>query len=316
MRSRLELGVIGVRCGEHSTGRGERRLPDAAGIARAVEPLMVLDRGRAVLGEAGGRGKHALGQVGVQPDPLELRRRQLGGLVPHRVGDAEPPEVVQQPGAADMGGCGAAQTHRGGGARRQFGDSAGVAEGERGLDVDEVGDRLQRSVERVRRQRRGQAGLGVDHSPPAGGQVQILEQRRRLSRDEIDQRGVELGAAAFAGDADRPVIARGAVIDLDDVGQRDDPSRQQQVVALGAVRDPLAVPALEGLADRVADVLAQTQAAARACRRRTSGWRACRRRHGDRPPRSAPPSAPARAAGDPRRGGWPCTSAVRSRWRR
>ena len=106
----------------------------------------------------------------------------------------------------------------------------------------------------------GQAGLGVDHSPPAGGQVQILEQHRRLSRDEIGQRGVELGTAALAGNAHRPVITRGAVIDLDHVGQGNDPGRQQQVLALRAVRAPFPVPALEGLADRVADLLAQSQA--------------------------------------------------------
>ena len=74
VRSRLWLGVIRVRCGEHPAGRGERRLPGATGIARAVEPLMVLARGRAVLGQTGGRGKHPLGQVRVQPYHFELRR--------------------------------------------------------------------------------------------------------------------------------------------------------------------------------------------------------------------------------------------------
>jgi hypothetical protein len=50
------------------------------------------------------------------------------------------------------------------------------------------------------------------------------------------------------------------VIDLDHVGQSNDPCRQQQVLALRAVRDPFPVPALEGLADRVADLLAESQA--------------------------------------------------------
>src|SRR5437764_9554103 len=60
---------------------------------------------------------------------------------------------------------------------------------------------------------------------------------RGLGRDEIHQGGVELGAAAFPGDGDRPAITGGALMDLDDIGEGDDPGRKQQPLALRAVRD-------------------------------------------------------------------------------
>ena len=44
--------------------------------------------------------EHALGQVRVEADALPLAGSERAGLVPDRVRDAEPPEVVDEPGAA------------------------------------------------------------------------------------------------------------------------------------------------------------------------------------------------------------------------
>ena len=62
---------------------------------------MVLDGDRPERGEGGREGQHPLGQVGMQADPLELGRGERASLVPDRVRDAEPPEVVDEPGPAN-----------------------------------------------------------------------------------------------------------------------------------------------------------------------------------------------------------------------
>ena len=103
--------------------------------------------------------QHPLGQVGLHPHPLPLAGAERPALVPDRVRDTEPPEVVHQPGPPQRSvivvgsrpSCAARRC-------RELGDGrASVAERVRRLEVDEVGDRAQRRVELARRRARRRA---------------------------------------------------------------------------------------------------------------------------------------------------------------
>ena len=77
--------------------RRPRRAVNAnARVARAVQPLMVPGGDLAAAAERAHPGQHAVRQVGVQADPFGLGFRQRAWLVPDRVGDAQPAEVMDE----------------------------------------------------------------------------------------------------------------------------------------------------------------------------------------------------------------------------
>ena len=66
---------------------------------------MVCGRDRGQHGKSRRAAKHLLGQHRVKLDAIELRPREGPGLVPDRVRDAEPPEVVNETCRADCVEC-------------------------------------------------------------------------------------------------------------------------------------------------------------------------------------------------------------------
>ena len=183
---------------------------------------------------------------------LPLAGAERPALVPDRVRDPEPAEVVDEARPAQ-------RTHRrppaaasrapacGG----EIGDRAGVAEGVRRLEVDEGRDRQERRVEalarrarpraparprsprptsRPRRGRRGSCRPPRTGGPPARGRTAA---RARLR------------ASAFAaGDAPD------AVRDLDELGELRDPRRDRDLLALELARPAAPVPLLVRPAER------------------------------------------------------------------
>jgi len=93
-----------VRDGHDPAGEGDVRLPQRAGIARAVPALVVGQRD--LLGEPQERGAAAGEDLGadrrVRLDRLELVRGQPAGLEQDGVGDPDLADVVQRRGALDQ----------------------------------------------------------------------------------------------------------------------------------------------------------------------------------------------------------------------
>ena len=117
----------------------------------------------------------------MEPDAFDLGRRQRAGLVPDRVRDAQPTQVVQQRRPPHMGDLARRprQRRRGGGGG-EVGDGAGVPDGVRRLQIREITDGLQRGVELRPGQRRARGRLGADDRLPRRGLIKISEQWRRL----------------------------------------------------------------------------------------------------------------------------------------
>ena len=135
-----------------------------------------------------------------------------------------------------------------------------MPDGVRRLHVGEVGDRLQRGVELGTGQPYAQGWLRPDDGVPAADLVQAGEQRRRLAGEDVHDPRVELRPAPLPGHRDRGVRPAGPVKDLDHVGQGDQPGGHQDFLPFRPLRHALAVPALEGLLDAVANPLGQAQA--------------------------------------------------------
>jgi hypothetical protein len=106
-----------------------------------------------------------------------------------------------------------------------------------------------------------EARLRVDHLAPARRRVETFEQLRGVIAESAREVGVELTAAALLRHGSRAGDPSPVVVDLDDVREGDDPSRQRDVGSLDPVRDALAVPALIGLPQRVAHGGRQTDPA-------------------------------------------------------
>ena len=75
----------------------------------------------------GERREHALGVVGVQPDPLPLVRRQRPRLLPDAGGDGDPPEVVDERGPPQRRGVARRRSRTAGRPLRQLRHPGGVA---------------------------------------------------------------------------------------------------------------------------------------------------------------------------------------------
>ena len=97
--ARLAHRLVGVGGGEDPRRARDRRAGEPARIAGAVEPLAVGDRDRGERRERVGLVEHPFGQVRVDAHALPLAGAERAGLVPDRVGDAEPAEVVDEPRA-------------------------------------------------------------------------------------------------------------------------------------------------------------------------------------------------------------------------
>jgi hypothetical protein len=157
----------------------------------------MLDRDRSEGREGSGLPEHALGEVRVETDALPLAGAERSLLVPDRIRDAQPAEIVEIAGAPHgRRELGQPVLHRP--ARGELGDRLRVAEQVRRLQVDEVRDGEQRSVQPVAVQREGESRLGLDDRVPGDDRVEVREELLRLGVDEVAQRRIELPAAPLA----------------------------------------------------------------------------------------------------------------------
>src|SRR5581483_12087971 len=113
-------------------------------------------------------------------------------FVPDRVRDAESAEPVDEPGAVQhlylpvwqvqalARGCG------------EVGDTDGVPEEVRRLEIDEVPDRAEGSIEALVGQRDRERGLGVDDRAPRIDGVEISQEHVGLLADDVGELRVEL----------------------------------------------------------------------------------------------------------------------------
>ena len=92
--ARLAHGLVGVGGAEDPGRARDGGARQAARVARAVQALAVLHGDRAQRRQGLGLVQHALGDVGVHAHPLPFAGAQRAGLVPDRVRDPQPPEVV------------------------------------------------------------------------------------------------------------------------------------------------------------------------------------------------------------------------------
>ena len=194
---------------------------------------------------------------------------ERSALVPDRVRDAEPAEVVDQPGAPERARLGRRQPELGAGGRGEVADRPRVPQRVRRLQVDEVGDRQQGRVEAARPRRRPRAPArprsprprcATESRPPRSSSACAAEQRR--------ERRVELLAArARCASAFGRVDAPDAVRDLDELRQLSDARRDRHTVALEPPGPTVAVPLLVAAAERLLHRVGQLELARRAVAR-------------------------------------------------
>src|SRR5664279_4478276 len=128
----------------------------------------------------------------------------------------------------------------------------------RRLEFGELPDRGERVVQLRAFNDRGERWLRVDHQIPTRRGVQVVEDERRLVAERLHEIGVELCAAALAGNGKRRVKAAGAPKHLDHVGQVDQPRADRDLLAAQSV-GALAVPALVALLEACPHWLAETE---------------------------------------------------------
>ena len=209
----------------------------------------MLHRDRAERRERGGLMQHALGEVRLHAHAFPLAGAERPGLVPDRIGDAEPAEVVHQAGAAQRAHFGGRQSQQRSRRRAELRDRARVAERVRRLQIDEVRDREQRRVELLVGEHDGERRLGRDHRIPRPHRVEAREDLLRAIAEQRGERGIELLAAALARQRGRRRDAADAVRDLDELRELRDARRDRHVCARQPARPAAPVPLLVGRAD-------------------------------------------------------------------
>src|SRR5262249_2013378 len=123
--------------------RGKQWRCDGAVVAGAIQPLMMLRREGADRSQRAYTGKHALGVVWMETHSLPLRLGQRSRLVPNRVGDAEPAEIVQRAGPPWGAPLALRQSTAPCRCRRKRRDAAGMPHRVGRFQVDEVGNGAQ-----------------------------------------------------------------------------------------------------------------------------------------------------------------------------
>ena len=168
VRPRLAHRLVGVGGGEHRAPACEIAPPvSAARVARSRRAARgAAPRSRAERCQRRRLLQHPLGEVRVHPHPFPFAGAERSGLVPDRVRDAEPAETVHEAGPAQRRHLVVGSPRSAPAAAASSATRARVPEHVRRLEVDEVGDRL----ERLRRTRPSRADaerrLGVDDRVP------------------------------------------------------------------------------------------------------------------------------------------------------
>ena len=141
----------------------------------------------------------------------------------------------------------------------EIGDCARVAGRVRGLQVDEIGDCLQRCVEPVAREHDRERGLGRDHRVPGADRLEIPQDRVGVLAEECRRRGIELRAAALHRDRRRRVDPADPVRDLDELRELCQPRGDRDRVALQLARPAVPVPLLVCRAESIGHVVGEPE---------------------------------------------------------
>ena len=205
VRPGLAFGLEQRRGGQDPAGQAERGRREAARVARPVEPLLDLTGEPARRCERPGPVQHPLGVVRVQAHAFPLRRAERAGLVPDRVGDAEPARSRRpaRPGAR-------AAARPAGRPRSAAAAAASVATASEWPRVDGDFRSTNRAIaarasshssaESVRRQPR----LAVDHHIPGVELVELVEDLLRVRLDDLDESRGRTGSRSGGGPARAP----------------------------------------------------------------------------------------------------------------
>ena len=135
----------------------------------------MLDRDGAERGERGGLLQHSFGHVGLQADAFPLAGAERAGLVEDRVGDAEATEAVHEAGSAKRREIVTRYAERAARFVSEIGDGLAMAEEVRRLQIDEVRDRPQRSLELRVREAHSERGFRGDDCLPGLGRIEARE---------------------------------------------------------------------------------------------------------------------------------------------
>ena len=219
---------------------------------------MVLHRDGAQSGQRRGPCQHPLGEVGMEMDTFGLGPVQRPGLVPDRVGYAEPPDVVH-PGGPSYGDAFVVGQVQAPGCRPgKVRHRRGVTDRERRLEVGEVPHRSQRLVELGLRQGPAQRGLGREHLVPAARLVESGHQLISMPAEQVNQRGVELCPGPLPGHCHGSLEAAAGVEGGDDISEDDQPRGEPDLVTSHSP-EALPVPALEALLQALPNVVAEPE---------------------------------------------------------
>ena len=195
----------------------------------------------------------------MEANPFPFTGAERPRLVPDRVGDAEPAEIVHETGTPQRANLRIRQSELGAGGRRQVSDRSGMPKRVRRLEVDEVRDRRERVVKTITGQHHRQSGLGVDHRVPGRDRVEARQDRLRLARHQLGERRVELLAATPLRELPCRLHAADPERDLRELGQLGDTRRQRDLLALQLAWPAVPVPLLVGAAERLEHIVGQPE---------------------------------------------------------
>ena len=133
----------------------------------------MLHRDRAEWRQRLGLVQHPLGQIRMHPHALQLARAEWPALVPDRVRDAEPSEIVNETRATQRPQRVVRQPELRPGLGREIGNRLGMAERVRRLQIDEVRDRQERGVELLPGEDDCEGRLGLDHGVPGPDRIEV-----------------------------------------------------------------------------------------------------------------------------------------------
>ena len=201
----------------------------------------------------------ALAVVRVQADALLLRRTQRCRLLPRARGHADPPEVMQQCRESHVVLLTLVEPERLRSLRDQPLDPGRVPKCERGLEVGDVRESARDLFNLARSHPTPRAWLPGDRRLERVARVEVREQASAALRERGHDLGIEPAASTLSHAADRGGSAFERVERDGSRGHGGQARGERNVVALAADR-PLAVPALEGLADRALHSVGQSEA--------------------------------------------------------
>lgn len=183
VRARLAHRVVDVRGRQDPVSRRQGGRGQTTGISRTVKSLVVTRRDLAAGCERRDPGQHLVGEVGMLMRAFAFDIAERTRLVPDRVGDPEPTEIVQQPRAAQRHPQHLREAGDPPSLGRQVGDTSRVPREVPRLEVDQVRHRLQHVVELGTRHPACEPWLGVQDLVPRRRTHQVVEPLSVTSRD-------------------------------------------------------------------------------------------------------------------------------------